>query len=249
MKGIQWLWQPFYVLYVVVSFLISIVLAFPIFLCSGLINTSKSRRFIYYVVHYWARLWLMFIGMPLRCYGRFPNDKKYIVVANHISYLDTINIYGAIPAYFRTLARKEMVHIPIFGMVYKQLTILVDRSSTQSRTKSMKLMWRLLKNESHIAIFPEGSFNETPAVLKDFYDGAFRLAVNTQTPILPILFPDTQSRWHYSHWWKLKPGKNRAYFLPPIDVDGLEVQALKEKTFGIMEQQLHELYQGKIPSL
>ena len=102
-------------------------------------------------------------------------------------------------------------------------------------------MWRQLKNECHITIFPEGSFNETGDVLKDFFDGAFRLAINTQTPILPVIFPDTNKRWHYSAWWELFPGKNRAYFLEPIEVDGMDLQTLKQKAFARMEQKLNSL--------
>lgn len=180
----------------------------------------------------------MWIGMPVTRIGSFPKGKKYIIIANHISYLDTLNIYAAIPEYFRTLARKEMVSIPVFGLVYKQLTILVDRSSAESRTKSMRLMWRQLREECHITLFPEGSFNETGDTLKAFYDGAFRLAVNTHTDILPIIFPDTEKRWHYSAWWKLWPGKNRVVFLPPITVENKNIAALKEEAFAAMKEGL-----------
>lgn len=230
--------QPFYTAYVVVTFLVSLFLAFPFFLVSELVNNHSSRKFIYRLVHYWSIGWLWIIGMGLKKNGSFPKKEKFVIVANHISYLDTVNIYATIPEYFRTLARKEMVRIPIFGLIYKQLTVLVDRSNAESRQKSMRLMWRQLKNESHIAIFPEGSFNETGDFLKNFYDGAFRLAVNTNTPILPILFPDTEKRWHYSAWWKLWPGKNRIIFLEPIPVNDLDVQELKNKTFDIMYQKL-----------
>lgn len=230
--------QPFYTGYVVAGFLISIILAFPFFLVTGIINTPASRRCIYRFVHYWSKAWLFVIGMPITKTGAFPKGKKYVIVANHISYLDTLNIYAVIPEYFRTLARKEMVTIPVFGLVYRQLTILVDRSSHESRSKSMRLMWRQLREECHITIFPEGSFNETGNTLKAFYDGAFRLAVNTQTPILPIIFPDTEKRWHYSTRWKLSPGKNRAVFLPAVDVEGKDIALLKEEAFAVMKEYL-----------
>ncbi|HTN47238.1 MAG TPA: lysophospholipid acyltransferase family protein [Flavipsychrobacter sp.] len=233
-------WQPFYTVYVVITFLVSIVLAFPFFLTSGLINNAASRKFIYNLVHYWSKGWLFITGMPLRVSGSFPKNGKYIIIANHISYLDTVNIYGALPEYFRTLARKEMVHIPVFGMIYRQLTILVDRSSSDSRTKSMRLMYRQLKNECHIAIFPEGSFNETGETLKSFYDGAFRLAVTTQTPLLPMIFPDTEQRWHYSAWWKFSPGRNRSVFLEPITITGKNIDMLKQEAFTAMETALKD---------
>lgn len=245
MKRIGRILQPLYLLFVISSFVASVLIALPFFLLSGLIKHPIARIFIYQWVHYWAKMWLFLIGMPLCKKGKFPNGRKYVIVANHISYLDTVNIYATIPSYFRTLARKEMVRIPVFGIIYKQLTILVDRSSPESRTKSMKLMWRLLKNECHIAIFPEGGFNETNQLLNTFYNGAFRLAVNTQTPILPVLFPDTQERWHYSGWWKIFPGKNRAIFLDPIGVEGLQEEALKELVYQKMETALRDYRMGK----
>ena len=56
-----------------------------------------------------------------------------------------------------------------------------------------------------------------------FYDGAFRIALQTNTPILPVLFPDTVNRFHYSSFWKWSMGKNRAVFLKAIEVDASEV--------------------------
>lgn len=92
-------------------------------------------------------------------------------------------------------------------------------------------------------IFPEGGFNETGKVLNDFYNGAFRLAIDTQTPILPVILPDTVHRWHYSHWWKMWPGRNRMIFLEPVPVAGMvqgDAPALKEQVFKVMETQLKE---------
>src|SRR5690606_30271407 len=177
-----------------------LVIAFPFFLVAGIQDRPGARRFIWTVVHFWAKGWLWILGMRIQIHGNFPKGEKFVIIANHISYLDTVNIYAAIPEYFRTLAKKEMVRIPVFGFVYKQLAILVDRSSAESRSKSMRLMWRQLKNECHILIFPEGGFNETEEALSKCYDGAVRLAINTQTPILPLIFPDTVNRWHFSGW-------------------------------------------------
>ncbi len=237
-KGIL---QRIYAAYVLVTFLVCLLVAFPVFLLVGIRDKPFAREIIWNIAHYWSLGWLFFIGMPVRRIGKKPADRKYVYVANHISYLDTVLIYAAIPHYFRTLAKKEMARIPLFGFVYKQLAILVDRSSTHSRSKSMRIMWRVLRHESNIAIFPEGTFNETERLLKDFYDGAFRLAITTQTPILPIVFPDTVYRWHYSAWWKFTPGKNRVVYLDPIDVKGLTINdlpELKQKVYEAMDKGL-----------
>lgn len=233
--------QPFYTFFVLATFVASLLIAFPFFLVIGVRDNRKARKTIWLIVHYWAKGWLWLIGMRIKHSGHFPRDKKFVIVANHISYMDTVNIYASIPEYFRTLAKKEMVKIPIFGFVYKQLAILVDRSSNESRAKSMRLMWRQLRHECHITVFPEGTFNETEQPLKAFYDGAFRLAINAQVPVLPLVFPDTVHRWHYSAWWKLWPGTNRAVFLHPVYVNGLtlaDLPELKEKVHSIMSEAL-----------
>lgn len=236
--------RPFYTAFVLLTFIVSLLIAFPFFLVIGYRDDSKARRLITTIVQYWAKGWLFTIGMPMKVSGNFPKDKKFVIVANHISYLDTVNIYAAIPEYFRTLAKKEMVRVPVFGFVYKQLAILVDRSSPESRAKSMRLMWRQIRKECHIAVFPEGTFNETDEPVKEFYDGAFRLAINAQVPVLPLVFPDTVKRWHYSAWWKLWPGRNRAIFLHPVYVNGLKLEdlpELKEKVHAAMAEKLQSL--------
>lgn len=233
--------QPFYFIWVITTFLASLLTAFPIFFIVGLRDNKSNRKFIWNVVHYWSIGWLFCVGMPMRRIGALPSRDKYVYVANHISYLDTVLIYAAVPYYFRTLAKKEMVKIPVFGYVYKQLAILVDRSSTHSRARSMKLMYRQLKNECNIAVFPEGTFNETGQPLKDFYDGAFRLAINTQTPVLPMVFPDTNDRWHFSTVWQLTPGKNRVAYLEPVETKGMtmeDIPKLKAIVHQKMEQAL-----------
>lgn len=230
--------QPFYTAYVIVTFLISLLLALPFFLLIGIANNITSRLILWNITHYWSIVWLWLIGMPVRKHGTLPTTGNFVIVANHISYLDTIVIYAAISRSFRPLGKKEMSKIPLFGLVYRQLVLMVDRSSAHSRAKSMRLMWKALKHECSVIIFPEGTFNETGAPLKSFYDGAFRLAVNTQTTILPVLFPDTVHRWHYSGWWKLWPGRNRAIFLPQVDVAGMDTNRLKQKVFALMETEL-----------
>jgi 1-acyl-sn-glycerol-3-phosphate acyltransferase len=190
------------------------------------------------------------LGMPVKVTGSAPPKQRFVIVANHISYLDTLVIFAALPGYFRALGKKEISAIPIIGFIYKQLVIMVNRDSHHSRAMSMRLMGQALKNEGSIVVFPEGTFNETGGPLKSFYDGAFRLAINTQTPLLPIIFPDTVHRWHYSAWWKLWPGVNRAVYLDPVDVTGLtpaQLPQLKQNVYSMMENALLKLKEQPVP--
>ena len=84
-----------------------------------------------------------------------------------------------------------MVKYPVFGIIYRMAAIVVDRSSPERRAQSVRALKAAIYKHISIFIFPEGTFNETREPLKDFYDGAFRIAIETQTPIKPILFLDT----------------------------------------------------------
>ncbi len=233
--------QPFYTVYAVTTFVIGLLINFPFFLLISIGNNIAARSAIYTIIHYWARIWLWVIGMPLKISGAKPPQGRYVITANHISYLDTVVLFPGLPGYFRALGKKEFSKVPLMGFLYKQIVIMVDRSSERSRAKSMRLMWRVLKRESDILIFPEGTFNETGKPLKEFYNGAFRLAIVTQTPILPVIFPDTVDRWHYSAWWKIWPGRNRAIYLEPVPVNGMEIEdlpTLKQQVYNVMEAAL-----------
>lgn len=233
--------QPFYTAYVIITFVIGLLITFPLFVLISIGNNIPARKAIYKVIKRWANIWLWMIGMPVTKSGDRPKQGRYIVVANHISYLDTVVLFPSLPGYFRALGKKEFSKVPLLGFLYKQIAIMVDRSSAESRAKSVRLLWRVLKREGDILIFPEGTFNETGKPLKDFYNGAFRLAISSQKPILPIIFPDTVHRWHYGRWWKLWPGRNRAIYLPPIDVAGMtmnNLQQLKQQVYDIMQEEL-----------
>ena len=79
--------------------------------------------------------------------------------------------------------------------------------------------------------------------LKDFYDGAFRVAIETQTPVKPVLYLDAYDRMNYKSIFSLTPGKNRAIFLEEIPVEGLtlaDMQLVKQKVYDLMDKKLYE---------
>ncbi len=81
----------------------------------------------------------------------------------------------------------------------------------------------------------------TNAPLKSFYDGAFRIAIETQTPVKPILFLDSYDRLNYKSIFTLSPGRSRAVYLPETLTTGLtstDLPDLKQKIYKQMEQGL-----------
>lgn len=233
--------QPFYTVWAFASFTAGLLVVLPTVMLISIGNSAQARKAIWRVLNVWAVSWLWMLGMPPRRLGPRPPAGRYVIVSNHASYLDPVIWFPAIPGYFRALGKKEFGKVPLFGLIYKQIVLMVDRSSSHSRARSMKLMSRTLRNECNIAIYPEGTFNESDSPLKEFYDGAFRLAITAQVPILPILLPDINARWHWSGWWKLWPGRNRIVYLEAVPTAGLrqeDVPVLKENVYRMMEARL-----------
>jgi 1-acyl-sn-glycerol-3-phosphate acyltransferase len=134
-----------------------------------------------------------------------------------------------------------MNKIPVFGAIYKRGTVSVDRLSTKARSNSMLELINFLNKKISVFICPEGTFNTTHYPLKSFYDGAFRIAIETQKPILPILFLDTYDRLNYKSIFSLTPGRSRSVYLAQIKTEGLTIEDLsflKEKVFRQMEEAL-----------
>ncbi|MEJ7671377.1 MAG: 1-acyl-sn-glycerol-3-phosphate acyltransferase [Chitinophagaceae bacterium] len=89
----------------------------------------------------------------------------------------------------------------------------VDRNNAENRTRSVLTLKSIIKKQISVFICPEGTFNVTHKPLKEFYNGAFKIAIETQTPIKPILFLDTYDRLNYTSIFSLSPGRSRAVFL------------------------------------
>ena len=120
---------------------------------------------------------------------------------------------------------------------------MVDRENAEKRAESVTQLKSVIKKGISIVIAPEGTFNMMHKPLKEFYDGAFKIAIETQTPIKPILFLDAYDRMHYESVFSIKPGKSRAVFLQEIPVAGLtldDVDFLRDQVYKIMEAKLIE---------
>lgn len=232
-----------YFLYAAITFILLMLLVIPCTIIGSFWGKIEGGNFIYRVCNIWGDAWYFLIGIRQRNQYETPHDKSkpYIFVANHISYLDIPAIVKTIRQPVRILAKAEMSKVPLFGFIYRNAAVMVDRSSAENRAKSVRVLSSVIRKGISIFIFPEGTFNESGNPLRSFYDGAFRIAIETQTPIKPILFLDTFARLHYRSILSLNPGRSRSVMLDEIPVEGLttkDLNILKEKVFAIMEQKL-----------
>jgi 1-acyl-sn-glycerol-3-phosphate acyltransferase len=239
--------RPLRYLYAVYAMLTFVLLMIPVFVWSLLVlpfGRIRGGNLIFCGCMVWADIWfaLIFIRHRNIFEGEEPEkDRSYIFVSNHISYLDAALIPKAFRHPVRPLGKVEMARIPVFGFIYRNTIVTVDRSSPANRTRSVQLLKSVLQKGISVLVFPEGTFNTTHRPLRDFYDGAFRIAIETGTPIKPMVLLDAYARMNYYSVFSLNPGKSRALFLPEISVEGLtmdDVPTLRQKVYEQMEAAL-----------
>lgn len=233
----------FFTIYALLWFVVVMLLIFPFVVLATFFGRIRGGNMIYRLCMMWGDIWFAMIGIWVQKIYEVPKEKnqQFVYVANHISYLDTPVLVKAFRHPLRPLGKVEMVKIPVFGFIYKNAIVTVDRSSAENRTKSIATLKAIIRKGISILVFPEGTFNMTDKPLKEFYNGAFRVAIETQTPIKPVLFLDTFDRMPYTSLFSLNPGKCRIVYLAPIEVGQFsldEEEALKKKVYDVMEEKL-----------
>ena len=219
-------------------------LLLPLFIYSFLLPTVKGGNLLYKICRFWADAFFFLLAIRHTNIYEEKHDvnRQYIFVSNHISYFDIPMMMKAIRHQnIRILGKSEMTKIPVFGFIYKKGAVLVNRESIIKRSESIRNLIWFIQRKISVFICPEGTFNTTDKPLKSFYDGAFRIAIETQKPIRPILFLDTYDRLNYKSIFSLNPGKCRAVYLSETLTDGLtlnDITALKEKVYRQMQNAL-----------
>ena len=216
------------------------LIVLPFILISTFMGGKFGSDCAFFFLRVWATSYSILIFQPVIYYGRKKLDKSkaYIYVSNHNSYLDSPAVVISAPNTFKPLGKIEMGKIPGFGIIYKRVVVLIDRSSKESRTESVEQLKKVLNNGTSILIFPEGTMNTSDAPLKEFYDGAFRIAIETQCPIAPFVIINARYLFPRNNPLAIRPGLTKVFFADPVDVKGYTVDdlpKLKEKVYKIME--------------
>lgn len=233
-----------FLIYVFLLFTAFLLLIFPVVVVASFLGKNRGGHIIYDLCRLWSRCLMPLWGIRYGAHYEAPHDpaRTYVFVFNHISYMDIPALMRSIrKQHFRVLARSDLSAIPVFGYLYRHAVVAVDRSSAEKRAQSLVELKKTIAAGISVVIAPEGTFNTTGKPLKDFYDGAFRVAIETQTPVKPLLFLDNFDRMHYSSVLSLTPGRCRAVFLEEIPVQGYTLQdlgLLRGKVYEKMEERL-----------
>jgi 1-acyl-sn-glycerol-3-phosphate acyltransferase len=229
-----------YLLYASMIFIALMLMALPfVLLFSALLPIDTGKRSILVVLRIWASLFSVFSGFWITTKNRseVDNSKSHIYVGNHGSYLDAVAVCISLPQYFSALGKVEITKVPVFGLIYKRIVVLIDRSSKESREKSVAALKKDIANGQSILIFAEGTMNQTERPLADFYDGAFRIAIETQTPIIPFVMINNRKLLPRKEPLLARPGLITTILLPEVSVVRLgmeDVPMLKKQVFDAM---------------
>src|SRR5450432_461186 len=227
------IWATWGLIWFVITMLLFMI---PFIIAYYQAEPKRTRHFIF-ISRLWMGIYMPMIGCPVSIKGKenFAKGENYIVLCNHNAFIDVPVSSPGIPGGNKTIAKKELAKTPVFGMLYAMGSVLVDRNSEASRRESFISMKNVLAMGLHMCIYPEGTRNRSNQPLKPFHDGAFRLAIATQKPILPSLIFGSRIVMPEKPKFYLWPKKMRLHFLPPVKVtDKDTVESLKENLFMII---------------
>lgn len=224
-------------------FVLLLIILLPAFFIASLFGPVKGGNWFFKICSFWSDIWFLLIGLRSKVLheAKTAEQRPCIFVANHSSYMDIPMLVNAVREPVRVLGKQEMGSIPVFGYVYRNVVVMVNRKDAAQRSKSVAALKKVLNQGISIFIFPEGTFNESDQPLKEFYDGAFRIALETKTPIQPIIFPDSVNRLGQHSVFSLRPGISRAVYLPLVELTDFkeqDVTTLKQLVFGKMSEAL-----------
>ena len=233
-----------FTIYGLIVFILVMLLLFPFVIVASFFGRVKGGNMVYDICRVWADVVLFFWGIRHKNYFDAPKhtEEAVVYVFNHLSYIDIpflLKIFRR--HHIRVLGKAEMMKYPVFGLFYKMAAIPVKRTSAEDRARSILEMKKYLRLGTSIVMAPEGTFNKTHKPLKEFYDGAFKVAIDTQTNIQPVIILDGYNRMPYETLFSLNPGRSRAHFLPVVKAEGLtmdDMVELKETVYKQMEEAL-----------
>lgn len=239
------IWIRIYSTYGLLIFAGVLLALYPFFLLS--IISKRLRKIALRLNQAWARLFLTlsFIPPRLEWRGKLKPGQAYLLVGNHTSYLDIV-LMGYVPKLCVFVGKKSLTKVPLFGFMFRKNHITVDRTNARSRYLVFEEGAKVLDQGLSLVMFPEGGIlSKEPPRLATFRNGAFKLAIEKQVPIVPVTMP---------HNWRIQPGDHKmimhperplAIFHEPIDTRGMhpdEANVLRDRVYGIIKDELEKYY-------
>jgi 1-acyl-sn-glycerol-3-phosphate acyltransferase len=225
-------------------FIGSFLLLYPFFMLC--ITLPGMKKYSVAVNKVWC--WIFFPASFLRVHviKHFSpsSNQTFVFCPNHSSYLDIPVLTYVLPGYFAFLGKEELARIPLFGFMFRSFHITVNRRNAADRYASYQRSLEVVRAGRSIVIFPEGRIkSEIQPGLDQFKDGAFRIAIDAQIPIIPVSLPNN---------WRLLPddgtlragfGSVKVILHHPIPTKGCtydDIPMLKAKVHEVLLKDIEE---------
>lgn len=229
-----------YKVYFALVFGVSLILFFPSFFIAFQFKNGFNYGFTLKKI--WSKTLEILLFVPLSVKGKenLPKKGPYIIVANHSSYLDIVLMYGVIPHKFLFMGKAEILRWPIINYVFGKMNIPVERGNYSKAVKSLQLCGDEIDKGHSVVIFPEGGMPLTAPKLNRFKNGAFKLAIEKQVPIVPITFQNNYYLFcdHTDLFFNGRPGFAKTVVHPLIQTDGLtqdDLVHLRNETYQVIK--------------
>jgi 1-acyl-sn-glycerol-3-phosphate acyltransferase len=185
-----------------------------------------DRRVWLYPIGQWgAKTWLKACGAKVKVSGleNLEDDRSYVFISNHRSYLDTATLFFYAGKKMGLVAKKELLKVPVFGQGLSFVHIIViDRSNPERARKSMEKAREVMGQGYSFGVFAEGT-RALPGELLPFKKGAFHLALQTNSPIVPVAIKNTD-RMMGKKTGVAYSGEIEMALLPPIETSGMNAE-------------------------
>jgi len=220
---------------------IPVLVLFPLLVV--LVFLPNGYPYIFWIAR---NIWSPFILIGTGFWTQIKNvsgakyNQSYLLIANHTSYIDPFLILRAWKTPFVFVGKKELVEIPIFGFIYKRAAIMVDRSDKKSRFAVYGLAKKVIHGGYSVCIFPEKDYLDEAILLNEFKQGAFKLAIEHQLPVLPMVFYDPKRMFPWHTYFGF-PGVMRIEIHPPFETEGYT-----EKDILELQEKARQFIQGKL---
>ena len=198
-----------------------LILGVPSLIFLGIIN---RKLWLYPIARFGANLWLKACGAEIVVSGQnaLSVDESYVFVSNHRSYLDTATLFFHTGHKMEKKKKKELLKVPVIGQGMHYVNIFaIDRSNPERARKSMEKARKVMETGFSFGVFAEGT-RAMPGELLPFKKGAFHLAMQTGSRVVPVAIKNTD--WMMGKKMGVAfPGTVEMVLLPPAETQGREL--------------------------
>ena len=205
---------------------------------------QSTSPLIDWIVRAWGKALVAAAGIELATENveRIDPNHRYILVANHYSYLDIPCIVAAIPQPIRFMAKASLFQIPVFGWAMRRAGFIpIDRKNRRTAVKSFDLAADRIRKGNTIVIFPEEG-RSSERTMRPFQRGAFLLAIKSEKTIVPLAIDSTYDIMRVGAR-RITPGKVTIRVGTPIETANLTLKA-KEMLLTQSREQIESMLFG-----